>query len=148
MSSRRWTGFLGILLLGFVFHGTTRGLVPPRNVETAINGTWVGTIRGNDQAVTAVLRLRQEGERVRGTLKWSSPVSGLSIREVEGTYEPGHGSLRLHDVRFIESEPNPLWMFCLVDSYQMALDPATGGITGEYWSEECADDATLELRRE
>jgi hypothetical protein len=141
-------GFLGILFLGCAFHGTTLGLVPQRMVESRITGTWVGTIRGNDQAVTAVFRLRQEGDRLQGTLRWNSPVSGVSVREVAGSFDPEQSSLCLEDVRFLQSDPNPLWMFCLVDQYQLVLDEATGRLRGEYWSEGCADRASLDLRRE
>lgn len=148
MSSRRWSGLLGIFLVGFAFHGTTRGLVPEPRVESRIDGTWVGTIRGNDQAVSAVLKLRHEGDRIAGTLRWTSAVSGVSFREVAGAYDPKSRSLVLEDVRFLQSEPNPLWMFCLVDRYQMVLDQATGHLGGRYWSEECADQATLDLHRE
>lgn len=149
MGSRRWTGLLGILLLGFAFHGTTMGLVPEQVVKKSrIDGSWAGTIRGNDQAVTAVLTLRQEGDVLKGTLRWTSAVSGTSLREVAGTRDADGRMLRLRDLRFLQSEPNPLWMFCLVDEYQLVLDPDSGSLSGSYRSGECNDQATVVLHRE
>jgi hypothetical protein len=106
---------------------------------------WVGTVSGNDPSVL-VEALICEGMNgaVTGQLQWSSLKSGYSIRDIAGDWK-GRDALRLHDTKMAVSKPNPGWVFCLVDSYELTRNGDK--LTGFYTSKKCSDRATVALTK-
>jgi hypothetical protein len=101
-----------------------------------------GEMWGNDNDVSTRLELCQTGGDFSGTLSWSSPRSGRSVRRVSGR---GRGTLvELHDDMLTVNEPIPPWTFCLINQYTLRLLPK-GGLAGNYWSSLCQDRAEVQL---
>jgi hypothetical protein len=87
--------------------------------------------------------LCQEGENVTGEMQWSSLVSGWSVRPVEGSWNGD--TLVMRDLRLSENRPQPGWMFCTVDRWELRR---TGNrLEGTYDSAACRDHATVWLER-
>jgi MYXO-CTERM domain-containing protein len=106
---------------------------------------WVGKVSGNDPSVLveALLCEGMNGE-VSGQLQWSSLESGYSIRDIAGRWQ-GKGTLSLHDTKMTVSKPNPGWVFCTVDSYDLVR---TGDqLNGSYTSRKCNDRASVALTK-
>ena len=76
-------------------------------------------------------------------MTWESATSGRGVREVDGSLT--RGSLRLRDVRFLESKPQNGWRFCLIDRYLLSRNAETGQLEGSYWSGTCKDEAAMRL---
>ncbi len=106
---------------------------------------WVGKVSGNDPSVL-VEALICEGMNgaVTGQLQWSSLESGYSIRGIAGNWQ-GSDKLSLHDTEMTVSKPNPGWVFCAVDAYELVR---TGDqLNGSYTSKKCNDRATVALTK-
>jgi len=105
---------------------------------------WTGTVSGNDPSVSFTGRLCEDKSgHVKGTLTWSSNLSGMNVREVAGAWSSDHASLTMHDVAIVESKPKPGWRFCLVDEYDLNGDRSA--LNGSYHSEACHDTAHVTL---
>jgi len=124
------------------------GLLAPRT-ETKERApqpctTWTGSVSGNDPSVAFAGQICEDKNgNVEGKLTWTSNLSGVSVRQVAGAWSKDHTSLTMHDVGFVESRPNPGWMFCLVDEYDLAGDRSA--LAGSYHSAKCHDDARVTL---
>ena len=116
-------------------------LVAPEGCEL-----WVGTVSGNDPSVKVELVLCPEGNAVRGTLQWSSTLSGSNVRDVQGSWDASRRSLTLRDLRVRDQHPEPGWRFCVVDDYRLTRTPG-GALHGTYFSSACRDRARVRLQR-
>ncbi|MBI4950596.1 MAG: hypothetical protein HY908_01050, partial [Myxococcales bacterium] len=120
---------------------------PPDLVAEGECEAWIGTVSGNDPSVRVSARLCPAGgDAVKGQLQWSSLKSGYSVRDVEGRWLDGKKKLDMRDVRVAESHPNPGWIFCTVDKYDLALE-APNELRGTYVSAACSDHARVTLSR-
>ena len=106
---------------------------------------WRGTVRGNDPSVQVEARLCPEGDRIVGMLQWSSTVSGWNRRSVEGAWEAGRTRLVMRDTAVVEQRPQPGWVFCTVDRYELS-PTAPGVLDGTYDSAACRDHAITHLQ--
>lgn len=105
---------------------------------------WRGAVSGNDPSVLVEARLCPEGDRVRGVLQWSSTRSGWNRRSIEGAWDAGRTHLTMRDLAVVEQRPQPGWVFCPVDHYDLTR-PAPVTLTGTYDSAACRDHATVSL---
>lgn len=119
------------------------GRTPPTDVPS-VNGSWTGTMRGNDPEIIVKLDLRQDGLRVTGHMWLSSVRSGQHTREVEGRWDASDSAWILEDVR-IDSPGDGTWRFCKVERY--VLRPSGSRMAGTYVSSQCRDQGTLDLTR-
>ncbi|MCC6522790.1 MAG: hypothetical protein IT373_09030 [Polyangiaceae bacterium] len=120
---------------------------PPDLVAEGECEAWIGTVSGNDPSVRVSARLCPAGgDAVKGQLQWSSLKSGYSVRDVEGRWLDGKKKLEMRDVRVAESHPNPGWVFCTVDKYDLALE-TPNELRGTYVSAACRDHARVMLSR-
>lgn len=116
---------------------------PPLEGRTGCE-LWVGKVSGNDPSVLieALLCEGMDGA-VSGQLQWSSLESGYSIRDIAGRREGD--KLHLHDTKMPVAKPNPGWVFCAVDSYE--LTRSGDQLNGTYLSKKCNDRATVALTK-
>ena len=117
-------------------------LAPQKNCEI-----WSGTVSGNDPSVQVQLRLCANGnDALSGVLQWASERSGWSQRAIAGAYDNATKvEMTLHDEKFLEYRPNPLWKFCLIDQYKLRRDG--DDLLGAYFSKSCNDRAYVTLHR-
>jgi hypothetical protein len=118
---------------------------PPGRLGDGECRCWRGSVSGNDPGVVAYLYLCRKGELVSGMARYDSPRSGASVREVSGRVAPRESTLYLHDERIVQERAAAGWRFCLVDAYELNLDPRTGALAGSYRSAACRDHALLNL---
>ena len=118
---------------------------PPGRMADGECRCWRGTVSGNDPGVVAHLYLCRKGELLSGTARYDSPRSGASVREVSGRVAPRQSTLLLRDDRIVQDRAAAGWRFCLVDAYELNLDPKTGALAGSYRSAQCRDYALLNL---
>lgn len=104
---------------------------------------WKGGSSGNDPSARLMFVLCQEGQNVTGEMQWSSLVSGWSVRPIEGSWNGD--TLVMRDLRLSENRPEPGWMFCTVDRWE--LRRAGNRLEGTYDSAACRDHATVWLER-
>ncbi|MEZ4239734.1 MAG: hypothetical protein R3F59_26975 [Myxococcota bacterium] len=102
---------------------------------------FAGASHGNDEVRTH-LQLCTAGDTVAGTLDWVGSRSGTNTRALSGTLTPSGYLLR--DDAITAQAPNPPWVFCRVDRYDLRLTP-DGGLQGTYRSDSCRDTATMQL---
>jgi MYXO-CTERM domain-containing protein len=111
---------------------------------------WAGTFKGNDPDMRISMRICPDagrgGDAVKGQVQTSSLKSGYSVRDFEGRWLDGKKRLEAHDVRVVEDHPNPGWVFCIVDSYDLALR-APDELAGTVIAKECDDRSEAHLTR-
>jgi len=107
---------------------------------------WVGTVSGNDPSVLVEALICEGMNRaVTGQLQWSSLTSGYSVRDISGSWSEGRAKLSLRDTKIAVNKPNPTWVFCQVDQYDLSR---TGDkLDGSYRSEKCHDTARVKLTK-
>lgn len=107
---------------------------------------WVGTVSGNDPSVLVEALICEGMNRaVTGQLQWSSLTSGYSVRDISGNWSEDHAKLSLHDTKIVVNKPNPTWVFCAVDQYD--LTRAGDKLAGSYRSQKCNDTAAVRLTK-
>lgn len=124
---------------------TTSSARPPALEGKTGCELWVGKVSGNDPSVL-VEALICDGLNgsVSGQLQWSSLQSGYSIRDIAGSWL-SRDKVVLHDTKMAVSKPNPGWVFCPVDSYE--LTRSGDQLNGFYISKKCSDRATVALTK-
>jgi len=136
------TAFLGAFALVAMMSTTITKPTPEREPNKCTH--WRGTVSGNDPSVSVTATLCPAAKnRVTGTLVWESKRSGTNTRTLEGTRSGGAFTLR--DVA-LTGTPNPGWVFCKIDRYDLVLS-GDDKLDGTYHSSACRDNATIELAR-
>ncbi len=151
MHESRYPLSLALLIAGVAlfFAGEARaGRPPPLPGEEGCE-LWRGGASGNDPTVLVEVSLCGAGDgRITGRLQWSSLRSGWNLRRIEGRWSTdGRRQLSLRDVEILEERPEPGWMFCVIDRYD--LTPVRPGrLEGSYVSRRCDDHASIWLERQ
>ena len=100
-------------------------------------------IGANDSSQQFEVVVCTTAEGVKAKVQTSSLVSGWSVRQAIGSWDPAGRVLTLQETEFLESKPEPDWRFCLINS--IVLEKTEAGLSGNYVSEACNDRAKLEL---
>ena len=106
---------------------------------------WRGTSSGNDPTVQLEVRLCATGTALHGVIQWSSTRSGWNRRSLAGEALDGGARVVMRDLAILEQLPQPGWMFCTVDRYELVRSPADV-LAGRYDSEACTDHGRIDLR--
>jgi len=100
-----------------------------------------GGLSGNDPDAATTMVLCRSDDRLYGRLRVEG-ASGVSVGELVGEVGPA-GRVLLIDVDALVNDPQPGWMFCFDDLFDLRWDPVAQRLAGTYRSEQCDDTGTI-----
>ena len=104
-----------------------------------------GNAAGNDPTGSLEITLCREDRRVDGWLRWRGQ-SGQSLSHLRGVVD-ARARVRLVDMEAIVDAPNPGWVFCYDDIYDLRFDADKNALRGRFDSSACNDHGSIQLAR-
>lgn len=122
---------------------------PPPLAPKSRCDLWRGEASGGNDSVDATVEITvqicPDGERLTGTLQWSSLVSGWGKYTLAGLQDSAQ--VKLWDVEKVEIRPKPGWRFCDDTQYRFRRE-GSNRLVGGYVSKDCDDTGDMVLVRE